>query len=100
MESVIGSKTSVFAGSFSREYETLFARDPELQAKYKATGTGAAMLANRLSWFFDLRVPSISLDTACSSTLNALHPCCQSLRSHESEMVFFSEIGMKYPVFH
>lgn len=87
MEDVVGSKTSVHVGSFSREYETLFARDPELQGKYQATGTGNAMLANRLSWFYDLRGPSISLDTACSSSLNALHLSCQGLRSHESSMV-------------
>ena len=80
METVIGSKTSVFAASSSREYDVLFSRDPELQAKYKVTGTGAAMLANRLSCFFDSRGPSITLDTACSSSLNALHLCCQSLR--------------------
>lgn len=91
MEAVAGSKTSVFVGSFSREYDALLSRDPELYAKYKATGTGTAMLANRISWFYDLRGPSISLDTACSSSLNALHLCCQSLRSRESSMVHLAQ---------
>ena len=95
METVIGSKTSVFVGSFSREYDVMFCRDPELQAKYKATGTGPAMLANRLSWFFDFRGPSISLDTACSSSLNALHLCCQSLRNRESTMVYMSNAALQ-----
>ena len=86
MDSVAGSKTSVFVGSFSREYEALLARDPQMQAKYVATGTGTAMLANRLSWFYDLRGPSVALDTACSSSLTALHLAVQSIRVHESDM--------------
>ena len=82
-----GSRTSVHVGSFSREYETILLRDPELQAKYMATGTGTAMLANRLSWFFNLVGPSVAIDTACSSSLLALHLACHSLRSGESTMV-------------
>ena len=84
---VANSKTSVHVGSFSREYEAILLRDPELQAKYMATGTGTAMLANRLSWFFNLSGPSIAIDTACSSSLLALHLACQSLRTGESTMV-------------
>lgn len=84
--SIIGTRTSVFVGSFSREYETVLSRDPLMEAKYSPTGTGAAMLANRLSWFYDLRGPSISLDTACSSSLNALHLAVQSIRAGESDM--------------
>jgi acyl transferase domain-containing protein len=73
MESVIGSKTSVFIGNFTREYEIFYARDPEQHYKYLATGTGAAMFSNRLSWFYDFTGPSLTIDTACSSSLNALH---------------------------
>ena len=36
---------------------------------YAAVGTGVSMLANRLSHFYDLRGPSVALDTACSSGL-------------------------------
>ena len=98
LEKAAGSKTSVFVGSFAREYEALLTKDPELQARYQATGTGPAILANRISWFFDLHGPSIPLDTACSSSLNALHLACQSLRSHESSMVgnLVTDIGSTY----
>ena len=47
--SIIGTKMSVFVGSFSREYDTVRSRDLQMEAKYSPTGTGAAMLANRLS---------------------------------------------------
>ena len=61
-------------------------RDNQLQAKYVSVGTGTAMLANRLSWFYDLRGPSISLDTACSSSMIALHLAVESMRNGESDM--------------
>lgn len=74
-------------GNSARDYEALLLRDPEMPAKYVGTGIGTSMLANRVSWFYDLRGPSIALDTACSSSLSALHLACQSLRDHESCMV-------------
>ena len=43
-----------------------------------------ASLANRLSYMLDLRGPSVSIDTACSASLVAVHLACQSLRSGES----------------
>jgi acyl transferase domain-containing protein len=87
MERAGGTKTGVFVGCFAKEYDTLFSRDPELPPKYQASGTGSAMLSNRLSWFYNLKGPSMTLDTACSSSLNALHLACQSLREGESNMV-------------
>lgn len=70
-----------------RDYEIMLSKDPDLPAKYRMSGTSVSMLANRLSWFYDLRGPSVSIDTACSSSLTALHLACQSLRIGESKMV-------------
>lgn len=87
MESLAGSKTCVYSGSFSRDYATMLDHDPDSQPKYRATGTSAAMLANRVSWFFDLTGPSANIDTACSSSLIALDLTCQSIWSGDSTMV-------------
>lgn len=87
LDQALGSNTSVYVGSFVNDYAGILTRDPELPIKYKATGTGNSMLANRLSWFYNLRGPSVTLDTACSSSLNALHLAAQSLRTKESSMV-------------
>ncbi len=87
LEDAAGSKTSVYIGSFSHEWQDLIKNDPLWRGSYEATGSEFGILANRLSWFFDLDGPSASLDTACSSSLMALHLGCQSLREGESSMV-------------
>ena len=53
---------------------------------YAATGTGKSMLANRISWFYDLRGPSFVVDTACSSSMYAFHLACQRLLLRESDI--------------
>jgi len=46
------------------------------------------MFANRLSYFFDIHGPSISLDAACASSTYAIHMACQSLRTGECNAAF------------
>lgn len=71
------------------EYALHLQRDPELAAssraaKYQATGTAASMAANRISYFFDLHGPSLTLDTACSSTMVALDLAVRRLQQQGS----------------
>ncbi|PYH67688.1 type I polyketide synthase [Aspergillus vadensis CBS 113365] len=86
LEDIVGSKTSCYIGCFTRDYSDMLACDRENLPLYHGTGTGSAIMSNRISWYFDLKGPSVSLDTACSSSLVALHLGCQSLRTGESEM--------------
>lgn len=87
MEDLVGSRTAVFSGCMTNDYELLSTSDMHDMPHNSATGNGRTMLANRLSWFFDLRGPSVMLDTACSSSLTAAHLACQAIRSGECEMV-------------
>jgi acyl transferase domain-containing protein len=84
MDTVIGSNTAVYVGIFNGDYERILHRDPERMPFYQATGTGAAVLSNRISYFFDLKGPSMTIDTGCSGSMVALHLACQSLRTGES----------------
>ena len=63
-------------------------RRPTSAAVDAWTNTGGALsiIANRLSYFLDLRGPSLAVDTACSSSLVAVHLACQSLRTGDSEL--------------
>ncbi|KAF8241412.1 hypothetical protein K440DRAFT_656775 [Wilcoxina mikolae CBS 423.85] len=91
-----GSRTSVYVGYFTREYETLHARHPEINLKYIAIGNGTAMLSNRLSWFYDFLGPSLTIDTACSSSLNAFHLACQSLYSGDANVSVVGGCNLLY----
>ncbi|KAI0009070.1 putative polyketide synthase [Xylariaceae sp. FL0662B] len=84
---VAGSETCCFVGSFCGDYTDMLSRDPDSMPFYQATSSGhsRAIIANRLSYFFNLRGPSATIDTACSSSLVALHLACQSLRTGESK---------------
>ena len=82
-----GSNTSVFVSGFNHDHLAMLNTDPETTMKYKPTGTTNSLLSNRVSYFFDFKGPSLTLDTACSSSMVAIHLACQSLRSGESKMV-------------
>lgn len=69
-------------------------RDVETMPRLFMTGNGAAMSANRISHFFDLRGPSITVDTGCSTALAALHLGCQSLRNGEAEVSVISAANL------
>ncbi|ETS73046.1 hypothetical protein PFICI_15221 [Pestalotiopsis fici W106-1] len=86
LEKIAGTQTAVFAGSMFRDYHDLLMKDAESLPRYHVTGNAAAFTANRLSHFFDLRGPSVSVDTACSTALAALHLACQSIRTGEANM--------------
>jgi acyl transferase domain-containing protein/NADPH:quinone reductase-like Zn-dependent oxidoreductase/SAM-dependent methyltransferase len=86
LSEVSGTRTSCFVGCFTKDYEEMQRRDMELAPKYQSTGASPTMLSNRLSYFFNLKGPSITLDTACSSGLVAVHLACQSLQVGESSM--------------
>ncbi|KAJ6030992.1 polyketide synthase [Penicillium herquei] len=84
LEDVVGSNTACFVGTLSNDYGENLHKDMEFSTRYHITGSITSLLANRISWFFDLKGPSVMLDTACSSSLVAFHLACQSLRSGEA----------------
>lgn len=87
IETVSGTKTSVYVGSFSTDWLHLAYKDGEQCGVTTALGVQACFNANRISWFFDFTGNSANIDTACSSSLVCLDMGCQGLRTQEDEMV-------------
>ncbi|KAF2229541.1 polyketide synthase [Viridothelium virens] len=85
LSSVVGSNTAVFTGSFTKDYHDLQLRDPSNMSRAFVTGNYAAMLANRVSDFFDLKGTSVAVDTGCSTSLMGLHFVAQTLRGGGSD---------------
>lgn len=86
LEQLRGSSTGVFIATFTHDYENMMNRDTTSFPKYSMTGVGQAILSNRISYTFDLKGPSLTLDTGCSGSMVALHLACQSVSSEESEI--------------
>ncbi|MBX9396491.1 acyltransferase domain-containing protein [Streptomyces sp. TRM72054] len=89
-----GSDTGVFAGAIWHDYADLACGDTDGLSAHSATGRALNMIANRLSYVLGLRGPSLVLDSACSSSLLALHLACQSIRSGESSMAVAGGVNL------
>ena len=88
-----GTATGVFIGISNSDYRLLYKGLSKIDA-YSATGTCLCIAANRLSYFLNLRGPSMAIDTACSSSLAAAHLACQSLRQGESNLCIAGGVNL------
>jgi acyl transferase domain-containing protein len=88
LDEIRGTRTSVFCGAFttSNDYHALQGKDLEYYPKYAITGSGNAILSNRISYFYNLHGPSMTVDTGCSSSLVCFHLGAQSLLNGEADI--------------
>lgn len=88
------SNTGVYIGQWNSDYSEILTRDPEFPALYHTVGAGPAITSNRISYFFDLKGPSFTVDTGCSASLVALNSAVQSLRLGETDMALVGGVNM------
>ena len=93
----------VFAGSGMNTYliHNLLANRRLLESaglfQLKQTGNDKDVLATRVSYQLDLRGPSINVQTACSTSLVAVHLACQSLLNYECDMALAGGVTIEIP---
>lgn len=61
------------------------------------TGNDKDFLSTRASHVFDLKGPSVNVQTACSTSLVAIHMACQSLNSGECDMALAGGVTIEMP---
>lgn len=61
------------------------------------TGNDKDFLATRASYAFDLKGPSVNVQTACSTSLVAVHYACQSLLNGETDMALAGGVTIELP---
>ncbi|KJZ70791.1 hypothetical protein HIM_09804 [Hirsutella minnesotensis 3608] len=83
-EALRGSRTGVWGASMAGDYSRILTKDPDVVPRAAAVGIEASILANRISWHFDLRGPSVHVDTACSGSLVALDQACKAMRDRDA----------------
>lgn len=82
-----GTKTGVFVGIRSKDYQELMNQTKGIGFNLFALSGGEPfMLCNRLSSMLNLHGPSEAIDTTCSSSLVAVHKAVESIQLGTSEM--------------
>ena len=89
-----GTNVGVFIGACNYDSILNLNQDQENIEGYVATGTWTCMIANRISYFLNLRGLSVPVDTACSSSLVALHLGMNALQNKECDLVLVGGISI------
>jgi len=92
----------VFAGTSINSYLlSLLSMNPELIRSMGGLQTLISsdkdFLATRVSYKLDLKGPSVTVQTACSTSLVAVHLACQSLLCGESDMALAGGVSISIP---
>src|SRR6266568_167596 len=93
----------VYAGSGMSSYMIHnLLTNPQLVAStglflIRQTGNDKDVLATRVSYELNLHGPSISVQTACSTSLVAVHLACQSLLNQECDMALAGGVTVEFP---
>lgn len=89
-----GKQVGLFLGVEFNEYQTLIQSRKQIFHGHVATGNSHALLANRVSYFFNLQGPSEVINTTCSSSLVAIHNAVNALRNSQCEAAIAGAVSL------
>jgi acyl transferase domain-containing protein/NADPH:quinone reductase-like Zn-dependent oxidoreductase/SAM-dependent methyltransferase/acyl carrier protein len=83
-----GTDLGVFVGISHNDYQAIQGTPWEHSGigPHSPTGCAHSIAANRISYCFNLRGPSVAMDTACSSALTAVHAACEHIRAGRGDV--------------
>jgi acyl transferase domain-containing protein len=91
----------VYAGAKTNTYMFTLAGNPDLVKSVDflqaVLGGDLAMLSTRISYKLNLKGPSYAVQTACSTSLVAVHLACQSLLINECQMALAGAVAVNVP---
>ena len=84
-DSLRGSRGGVYVGIGNSDYRELVTREHGASV-YAATGTSASTAAGRIAYVLGLEGPAMSVDTASSASLVAVHQAVAALQAAEVDL--------------
>ncbi|KAJ2992881.1 hypothetical protein NUW58_g2024 [Xylaria curta] len=94
IEDISGTNVGVWVGSFTADYQQMNFKDPDFRHSYSATGVDIGIISNRINNLFDLKGPSSTINTACSSSVYALHNACNALRARDCDAALVCGVNL------
>lgn len=82
-DQLVQTSTGVFIGVSGSDYVKIHGGEANA---YMGVGTSLSSTASRISYLLNLNGPAVAVDTACASSLTAVHLACQSLHAGESHV--------------
>ncbi|MET9432175.1 type I polyketide synthase [Streptomyces sp. NPDC003036] len=93
--SLRGTSTAVFVGTLRDDYTNLlYQYGADAVTQHTMTGVNRGVIANRVSYQLGLHGPSMTVDSAQSSSLVAVHLACESLRTGESTTAIAAGVNL------
>ncbi|MGW5000826.1 SDR family NAD(P)-dependent oxidoreductase [Streptomyces hydrogenans] len=93
--SLAGSRTAVYASALWDDYAALrHRRGEEGAGRHSLTGLSRGVLANRLSYVLGLTGPSLTVDSAQSSSLVAVHLAAEALRHGDADLAVVGGVNL------
>ncbi|MCK9896148.1 type I polyketide synthase [Frankia sp. AgB32] len=93
-ESVRGEQVGVYVGSTYNDYGVRLPQAPEGLEGYLATGSASSVASGRIAYTLGLEGPAVTIDTACSSALVAIHLAARALRAGECSMAIAGGVAV------
>jgi polyketide synthase 5 len=85
-EAVTDSQTGVFVGLTHFDYQLVGAESHAMEGPYGFQGNTFSMASGRIAYALGVHGPAVTMDSACSSSLLAVHTACRSLNDGESDL--------------